>query len=333
MRGGSVLVTGGAGYIGSHLVRKLLQRGHHVRVLDSLLYGDHGIVRFRGHPQFELLHGDVADPAEVARAVEGTSAVVALAALVGDPACEIDPRRTWAVNAEATEELLKRCRESGVERLVFASSCSVYGANGDELLTESSHLNPVSLYARTRIASEELLLRDRGSVDVVILRLATVCGLSERMRFDLMVNTLTANATIHGRVRVFGAQQWRPHIHVQDAADAFVRAVEAPRARAANDIFNVGIEEQNFTVGEVANKVAQHIPGTIQECDEGVADHRSYRVSFAHIREKLAFVPRRTVDDAISEVHAVLRGVRDYADKVYHNAKQLQRNDRRRIVA
>jgi len=147
------------------------------------------------------------------------------------------------------------------------------------------------------------------------------------------VNTLTACASIQGRVRVIGADQWRPHIHVQDAAEAFVRAVEAPSSAAANDVFNVGKEQLNFTVGDVAAKVVDHIPGTILEDCGDVADPRSYRVSFAHVREKLAFVPRRTVDDAIDEVHAVLRGVADYADEVYLNVKQLQRNGRPRLSA
>ena len=333
MRRDLVLITGGAGYVGSHLVRKLLHRGHRVRVLDSMLYGDHGLVPFRGNPNFEVIVGDVRRSSVLARAVKDARVVVALAALVGDPACAIDPRATWAINVDATAKLLGHCRSLAVERVVFASSCSVYGANGAEMLTEQSHLNPVSLYAETRIASEELLFRDREAVDVVILRLATVCGLSQRMRFDLMVNTLTANASIHRRIRVIGAQQWRPHIHVQDAADAFVCAVEAPCERAANDVFNVGSDAQNFTVGDVANMVTEHIPGTIQERDDEISDPRSYRVSFAHIREKLGFVPRRTIDDAISEVHAVLRGVPDYADKRYHNVKQLQGVDRRRMSA
>jgi nucleoside-diphosphate-sugar epimerase len=335
MRNNVVLVTGGAGYIGSHLVRKLLQRGYHVRVLDKFLYGEHGVAKLRGDPNLELRYGDICNIRDVVQAVNGVRAVVALAALVGDAACDLDPREALTTNFEATRCLLESCREVGVGRLVFASSCSVYGANGNHLLRENSYLNPVSLYARTRIMSEEVLLQEHGPVEVVILRLATVCGLSPRMRFDLMVNTITARASVEGRVRIVGANQWRPHIHVQDAAQAFLMAVEAPSAVAADQVYNVGAESLNFTVGEIANKVVDQIPGTVVEYFDRIEDRRSYRVAFDHIREKLGFVPVRSVDDAIREVRTVLQTgeVRNYADEVYHNVKQLQRNSRQRIQA
>jgi nucleoside-diphosphate-sugar epimerase len=195
------------------------------------------------------------------------------------------------------------------------------------MLHEDSHLNPVSLYARTRIMSEHALLDEHGPVDVVILRLSTVCGLSYRMRFDLMVNTITAAASIHGRVRLTGADQWRPHIHVSDVADAFIRAAEAPADAVANDVFNCGVESQNFTVGDIVQKVTAHVPGTVVEQHETLQDRRSYRVAFDRIRDKMGFVPKRTVDDAIAEVRTFLQGgaVRDYGDDVYHNVKQLRR--------
>jgi nucleoside-diphosphate-sugar epimerase len=335
MRDDIVLVTGGAGYIGSHLVRKLLQRGYRVRVLDKFLYGEHGVAELRDDPNFELRYGDICNIRDVVQAVNGVRAVVALAALVGDAACDLDPREALTTNFEATRCLLESCREAEVERLVFASSCSVYGANGSDLLRENSHLNPVSLYARTRIMSEEVLLQEHGGVEVVILRLATVCGLSPRMRFDLMVNTITARASVEGRVRIVGASQWRPHIHVQDAAEAFLRSVEAPSSVAADGIFNVGGEEQNFTVGQIAEKVVEQIPGTVVEYFDRIEDRRSYRVSFDRIRDSLGFEPARTVDDAIREVRTVLQSgaVRNYGDEVYHNVKQLQRNSRQSVPA
>jgi nucleoside-diphosphate-sugar epimerase len=325
--GDVILVTGGAGYVGSHLTRKLLARGHRVRVLDSFVYGNHGLDEVADHRNLELVVGDICAERDLTNAVRGARAVVALAAIVGDAACDLDPDRTMAINYESTRQTLAACRDAHVERLVFASSCSVYGANGNGLLHEDSHLNPVSLYARTRILSEEILLNQRD-VEVIILRLATVCGVSPRMRFDLMVNTMTACAAVHGAIRVSGAKQWRPHVHVQDAAEAFRLAVEAPRT--AENVFNVGSDHQNFTVGEIAERVAQRIPETNIEYAPNGHDLRSYRVSFDRIRSVLGFEGERTVDDAIGEVGSLVASgvVADFRHEQFHNAKWLSGNGR-----
>jgi nucleoside-diphosphate-sugar epimerase len=325
--GDLVLVTGGAGYVGSHLTRKLLARGHRVRVLDNFVYGSHGLEEVMDHPDLELQTGDICDDRALTRATKGARAVVALAAIVGDAACDLDPSRTMSINYESTRQLLEACRAAKVERLVFASSCSVYGANGDDVIHERSALNPVSLYARTRIMSEELLLSQQD-VDVIILRLATVCGVSPRMRFDLMVNTMTACATAQGTIRVSGAKQWRPHLHVQDAAEAFRVAVEAEATREKT--FNVGSDEQNYTVGEVAEHVAEHYPGTQIEYAPNGHDLRSYRVAFDRIRETLDFRASKTIDDAISEVGGLLTSgrVADFRHDQFHNAKWLSASGR-----
>jgi nucleoside-diphosphate-sugar epimerase len=325
--GDLVLVTGGAGYVGSHLTRKLLARGHRVRVLDNCVYGNHGVDEISDDPNLELIHGDICDERDLARATKGVRAVVALAAIVGDAACDLDAARTMAINYESTRQMLDACRAAKVERMVFASSCSVYGANGTDLLRETSHLNPVSLYARTRIMSEDLLL-NQADVDVIILRLATVCGVSPRMRFDLMVNTMTACARAQGAIRVSGAKQWRPHVHVQDAAEAFLRAVETPATR--EKVFNVGSEAQNFTVGQVAELVAAQVPSTHIEYAPNGHDLRSYRVNFDRIGAELGFRPTRTVDDAIVEVGRLLASglVADFRNEQFHNAKWLSANGR-----
>jgi nucleoside-diphosphate-sugar epimerase len=326
--GDLILVTGGAGFVGSHLTRKLLDDGYRVRVLDSLVYGKHGLADVEDNPNLELVTGDICDEPLLNQVVSGTRAVIALAAVVGDAACDLDPRRSTEINYESTVQTLEACRRAGTQRLVFASSCSVYGANGSEFLHEDSHLNPVSLYARTRLMSEEQLLRNAGGVEVVILRLATVCGVSPRMRFDLMVNTMTACAAVQRTVRVTGAKQWRPHLHVQDAAEAFKLAMESPDATGG--IFNVGCDEQNFTIGEVAEKVAAHIPQVQIEQGTNGGDPRSYRVSFERIKKMLGFRPKRTVDDAIEEVGRLLRSGRiaDFTNEQFHNAKWLSMGGR-----
>jgi nucleoside-diphosphate-sugar epimerase len=234
-----------------------------------------------------------------------------------------------AINFESTGIMLNACKAEGIKRLVFASSCSVYGANGNALLVEGSALNPVSLYARTRIMSEEVLLGQAGDVEVIILRLSTVCGLSPRMRFDLLVNTMTARALDGGKVTVMGAEQWRPHIHVQDVAEAFALSATADLPpEAVGCVFNVGGADMNFTIGDVAEKVAVHVPGTAVEYRDGGGDLRSYRVGFDRIRSVLGFTPTLTVDDAIVEIRDALRGGAisgSYSDPIYSNLQYLQR--------
>jgi lipopolysaccharide/colanic/teichoic acid biosynthesis glycosyltransferase/nucleoside-diphosphate-sugar epimerase len=328
-----VLVTGGEGYVGSWLVRRLLEREYRVRVLDSFLYGDHGLREIQDHPRLELIEGDIRHVGTVTRAAKGVSGVIALAALVGDAACDLDPEETVGINYDSVRVLADVCRRHDVPRLVFASSCSVYGANSELVLNEGSWLNPVSLYARTRILSEEALLRD-ASLGVVILRLATVFGLSFRMRFDLLVNTLTLHAIANGSMSVFGGNQWRPNLHVQDAADAFLTALEAPADKVNRGIFNVGANENNHTILEVAEKVRKILPNAGMEIKTDQADARDYRVSFDKIHQVMGFKPRFTVDDGIREIADALASGRirnPFAD-VYHNYRHLKQHTRTHSV-
>ena len=321
-----VLVTGGAGFIGSHLTRMLLDRGYHVRLLDCFEYGRAGIEGLL-HPNLQIIQGDICNSRDVSRAVRNVDGVIALAAIVGDPACNLDPEETINLNYTATKILAETCNLYGVRRLVFASSCSVYGASGQSMLTEESRLNPVSLYARTRVLSENILFDRHGDVEPVVVRLATVFGLSPRMRFDLVVNTLAVRAVTEQRITIFGGNQWRPNVHCRDAARAFILALEAPAARVAGEIFNLGGDKQNHTISELGEQVASIVGGAQLEISGDVQDPRDYRVSFAKIREVLGFEPQYSVSDGIREVVAAVRAdpaLRRWRDPIYHNVQALK---------
>ena len=303
----TILVTGGAGYVGSHVVRRLLERGDRVRVLDLFLYGDDGLKGITEHQGLSVRVGDVRDPVAMREATEGADTVIALAALVGDAACDLDRETTAAINHGATALLVETCAKASVQRLVFASSCSVYGAGTDPILCERSAVNPVSFYAQTRVDSERIIDACAGRVSAVTLRLSTVFGLSHRMRLDLLVNTFTAQAYFGRRIRVFGGRQWRPNLHVQDAAAAFILAADAPDALVRGERFNVGDDRSNHTVRDIADLVAGALPGTEVQLEAQSVDARDYRVSFSKIRTTLGFVQQRSVPDGIAEIVAACR--------------------------
>ncbi len=321
-----VLVTGGAGYVGSHLVRLLLSRGYRVRILDAFLYGDRGIRDCAADPRLEIVRGDICNARDMIRAVKGARAVIALAALVGDGACDLDRDETTAINIESSRLLASVvCATPGVDRVVFASSCSVYGATDGLILNEGSRLNPVSFYARTRIASERILAEALGDRSLVTLRLGTVFGASPRMRLDLMINTMTHRAFRDRKITVMGGQAWRPHVHCRDVAAAFALAAEASHDLVRGEVFNVGSDANNFTISEVAVMVAAEVPGTEIEYADTVEDLRSYRVSFEKIRHVLGYSTRYRVEDGIREVLAMLeRGDVDGDDERTSNLRYLQ---------
>jgi nucleoside-diphosphate-sugar epimerase len=319
-----VVVTGGAGYVGAVLVRELLARGHAVRVLDSLLFGDDALRALAGRPDFELAVGDVRERADLDRALAGAWAVVHLAGIVGDPACALDPEYTRAVNLDSSLPVADACREHDVRRLLFASTCSVYGAAGDDWLDEEAGTAPVSLYAETNLRAEDLLRRrlDGSAVTLTVLRFATIYGVSPRMRFDLVVNLLTARALATGALEVHGGDQWRPQVHVHDVARALCLGLEQPDERAAG-VFNIGSNEQNYRIRDLAQTVAGHFPGT-RSTVRDVRDPRSYRVCFDRLGGRWGFRPAHTVDQGVDEIAALLRDdAVDPDDSRYHNVLAL----------
>jgi nucleoside-diphosphate-sugar epimerase len=320
-----VLVIGGAGYIGSVLCRQLLQQGYSVRVLDALLYGKESIAELLSHPRFSLIEGDSRDVGAVFQAILDMDAVVHLGELVGDPACALDEKLTMEINLAATRMIAEAARGYGIKRFVYASSCSVYGAGGD-ILDERSVLNPVSLYARSKISSEQALLAlSSQDFHPVILRFATVYGLSPRPRFDLVINLLTAKAVCDGEITIFGGDQWRPFVHVADVAQAITRCLEAPLDSVKAQVFNVGSDTQNYTIAHIGELIHRLIPEArlVNQGDD--RDKRDYHVSFAKIRNQLRFLPRYTVEDGVHEIAAALRdgSIQDYRDSRYSNIKTL----------
>ncbi len=319
-----VLVVGGAGYIGSVLTRDLLAAGYRVRVLDSLFYGDESIRDLYGHPEFKLIHGDFRHVGPVVQAVKGMDAVIHLGAIVGDPACAINEDQTLETNLAATRLLADVCRASKVSRILFASTCSVYGA-ADDLMDERSCLNPVSLYAATKIDSEKVLLaaRDR-QLHPVILRLATAFGWSYRPRFDLVVNLLTAKAVVEKRILIYNGEQWRPFIHVADISRAFRMVLTAPIEAVSGEIFNVGSNSMNFTLRQLAEKIAAVQPGLTVEYVNN-SDARNYRVNFDKMRIRLRFECHTSLSDGIREIQeAFSRGlVQDYREPRYSNVQLM----------
>jgi nucleoside-diphosphate-sugar epimerase len=322
----SVLVIGGAGYIGSALLPKLLAKGYRVRVLDLYLYGKGPIEQVANHPRLELMEGDFRHIDSVVEAMRGMDAVIHLGAIVGDPACDLDEETTIAVNLSATQMIAQVAKASNVKRFIFASTCSVYGAC-DEILDERSEVKPISLYGTTKLTAERGLqkMADENFAPT-ILRFATIYGLSGRTRFDLVVNLLAAKAKTEGVITVHGGDQWRPFVHVDDAALAVFKVLEAPITLVGNQIFNVGTDKQNFTINQIGELIHQSVVGSQMVVDSTNGDRRNYRVSFQKIQRMLGFHPQWTVKQGIEQVvEAVAAGeVQDYRDPQYSNVKVLK---------
>ena len=323
-RASTVLVVGGAGYVGSILVARLLDSGYQVIVLDPLLYGSDSITRHIGRPGFELHVADSRDEAIVRELLVRAGSIIHLGEIVGDPACDLDPTVTLSVNYMATVKLAELAAQAGVERFIYPSSCSVYGAT-DDVVDEVGELNPVSLYGRIKRSAEEgILARRTDRFHPTVLRLATVYGLSPRPRFDLVVNILAGRAAADRRIVVQGGGQWRPFVHVADAAELLAATLTKPLELVSGEIFNLGSNDQNYTISDVARIVRDRVPDVDIEVTDGV-DRRNYRVSFDKTATLLGFRPTRTVEDGVNEiVRAVESGsVADMKDPRHSNVRAL----------
>ena len=324
-----ILVTGGAGYVGCILVPKLIAAGYDVVVYDLMFFGSEGLPK---HKNLKIIEGDIRDIPALTKALVGVDGVIHLACISNDPSFELDPELSRSINYDCFEPLVLACKNSGVKRFIYASTSSVYGVSDAPDVTETHPLVPLSDYNKYKGMTEPFLLRHQSEeFTTVIIRPATVCGYSPRMRLDLTVNILTNLAFNKGQITVFGGSQKRPNIHVDDIAELYVQLLETPKHLIAGEIFNAAYE--NNTVSELAEMVRKVVEKEMPEkapieiITTTSNDLRSYHVSSAKIKEKLGYVPKRSVEDAIRDLcHAFKAGKlpNSLTDERYVNVKVVK---------
>ena len=307
-----ILVSGGAGYIGSVLVRLLLSSGYKVRVIDNLKFGGEAIIDLLNNPNFEFIKGDTRNDADLEIAVQGVDYIAHLAAIVGDPACAKEPNLARATNFEASKRMYEIANKAGVKRFVFASTCSNYGKMKDPeaFVNEESELAPVSLYAETKVATEQFLLsQDKSNVcKPTNLRFSTVYGLSSRVRFDLTVNEFAKELALGRELVIFGEQFWRPYCHVLDLARGVLAIFEADENKVSFEVFNVGDTNENYQKQMLIDEMKKQLDNTNIKYVEKNEDPRDYRVNFDKIKRVLNYKITYTVPDGISQI---IKAVKD----------------------
>ncbi len=322
----TVFVTGGAGYVGSVLVPKLLAAGHRVKVLDLYFFGDDVLASVKGHPRLEEIKADLRDRAVLERSLPGCDAVIHLACISNDPSFELDPNLGKSINYDAFLDLVDVSKKSGVKRFIYASSSSVYGIKDEENVTEDLPLQPLTDYSKFKAMCEDVLLAERrpGFVTLV-LRPATVCGYGPRLRLDLSVNILTNLAFHNRKITVFGGEQRRPNLHIEDMTDLYIQCLGYADEKIDGKTFNAGY--QNLRIREIAEIVRAEVGPDVQIVTSPTNDLRSYHISSDKILRELGWGPKHTIQDAVRDlVRAFKAGKVPNAmtDPRYYNIKTMQ---------
>lgn len=319
----NIFITGGAGYVGAVLVPKLLKKGYHVTVLDLMIYGENVLPH---HPNLNAVKGDIRDQVLLKKLLQGQDAVIHLACISNDPSFELNPTLGKSINLDAFEPLVKIAKESGVQRFIYASSSSVYGIKDAPDVNETMPLEPLTDYSKFKVMCEEILAKyESPGFATLTIRPATVCGYSPRLRLDLTVNILTNLAVNKGEITVFGGDQKRPNIHIEDMTDLYCMLLELPSKQIAGKIFNAGYE--NHTVSEIAQMVKNVVGDKVKIITTPTNDHRSYHISSQKIKRELGFEPSHTIEDAVSDLkREFLAGqIPDsLTDPKYFNVKLMQ---------
>lgn len=323
-----LLVTGGAGYLGSVLCEKLLRKGYNVRCFDRLYFGQEPIKDLLKDKNFKLIKGNIVNLDDFPRLLDGIDAVIHLAGLANDPTSEIDPDFTELANFKASQKLATLAKSKGISRFIFASSCSVYGKSLVDIVTEESPLNPVSVYALSKAKAEkEILKLNDKNFHPVCLRQATLFGVSPRMRFDLAINLMVMHALTQGKIFVWGGgDQWRPFLHIEDAAEAFMLCLSSPSDKIAGKVYNLGSTRDNYTILDLANIVKRKIKDVTLDIVPDNPDKRSYKVSCKKIEKALDWRPARSIEEGVDEIIEFVkeRKREKFSDSVYYNIRTMQ---------
>lgn len=306
-----VLVTGACGYKGSVLVPKLLEAGHQVRAFDIMWFGN----ELRPHPSLEIVRGDVRDQSEID--LDGIEAIIHLSSVANDPCGDLDPKLTWEISCLATMQLADAAQRAGIKRFIYASSGSVYGVKEEEQVTEDLTLLPISEYNKTKMCGERIVLSYKDDMVVQIVRPATVCGFSPRMRLDVSVNMLTMQALTKGKITVFGGEQTRPNIHIDDITDLYLFLLDHPEHTG---VFNAGFE--NISILDIANMVKDHVQAEVVVTPSN--DPRSYRVNSDRLLAT-GFRPKKKVEDAIIEIVGMYRQGAVKDEDRWYNLRWMER--------
>ena len=311
----NILITGGAGYLGSTLSRKLLEKGNKVRVLDDLWYGKEPIEECLKNPNFELIQDDLRNLTTIVKALKEVDGVIHLASVVGMPASSIEPRTSEEINYLVTKNIAELCTLHKIPTYVFSSTCSVYGSQPEKLITEKSEVAPMDFYAKQKYLSERAISWLYRAP--TILRFGTLFGYSHRMRFDLVINLFIAQSILENKITVFGGNQFRPFLHVQDAAESLVFSIENELTGTYNVI------SENMTILDAAKKISELSGCEIIISNEN-EDKRNYKVSGEKIKQ-MGFNPKFGIEDAFNELKRKIdKGeIKDFKNEIYSNYKTL----------
>ncbi len=324
-----VLVTGGAGYVGSVLVPKLLAAGYRVKVLDLFLFGEQVLDEVREHENLELIRGDIRNRELLEQSFPGCDAIIHLACISNDPSFDLAPELGKTINYDAFFDIVDVAKRVGVRRFIYASSSSVYGVKADPNVTEDLPLEPLTDYSKYKAMCEDVLLENRTrGFTTLILRPATVCGDSPRLRLDLTVNILTNHAYHNRVIKVFGGQQMRPNLHIQDMTDLYIQSLQWPADAIDGGIFNAGYE--NHKVAEIAEIARNVIGQDVEIVTTPTDDHRSYHICSDKIRRELGFEPQHTIENAVEDLLSAFQAGRvpnAMDDERYYNVKLMKNHE------